>query len=505
MATVASLICWGGLNGKQVASINTSTDQLTITNHGLRDGGGVQFDSWTTAPTVAGGVALNTTYYAKHISQNAFELYYDSGLTSKLDFTAAGSALYLKSAYLKGLADTSRWGTRIYDGIATWNSGRAGASEFDVEIAEIGEAFTEFASADLTITVPSAQNRIETRIDGARTAGFHYGKIPAALAGLTPSDGYMFWSTAATTSALRIYRVRDTIDGIVCVWGASTARNVFDIGSMCTLLHSIATCGSGNFGTGIFARSAFATIIGTVCYRLSAGITSGTSQSGIFWGNNTLANVSTSISGVNASTTIGTYYNNISTAAWPAQPTNIVASGNSGPTGSAAWVTGSGTSYTVNTTDFADYANRDLKPLNGASPQVDTGILYYGYPDRDIRNLERPAYNNGGSEAIDIGAYEHDPGFGPHPATTTLTFDGVPAGTEIRIYDQLGASAVELAGVESSAANPSLTVTYTGPGQVVWVTVASLTRKLQQFQLTVPAEDTTVPMQMSLDPWYSNP
>jgi hypothetical protein len=115
------------------------------------------------------------------------------------------------------------------------------------------------------------------------------------------------------------------------------------------------------------------------------------------------------------------------------------------------------------------------------------------------------AYNNGGSEAIDIGAYEHDPGFGPHPATTTLTFDGVPAGTEIRIYDQLGASAVELAGVESSAANPSLTVTYTGPGQVVWVTVASLTRKLQQFQLTVPAEDTTVPMQMSLDPWYSNP
>jgi hypothetical protein len=155
MATVASLICWGGLNGKQVASINTSTDQLTITNHGLRDGGGVQFDSWTTAPTVAGGVALNTTYYAKHISQNAFELYYDSGLTSKLDFTAAGSALYLKSAYLKGLTDTSRWGTRIYDGIATWNTGRSGASAFDVEIAEIGEAFTEIATEGTLISVPS--------------------------------------------------------------------------------------------------------------------------------------------------------------------------------------------------------------------------------------------------------------------------------------------------------------------------------------------------------------
>ncbi|HMZ54317.1 MAG TPA: hypothetical protein PLR85_11360 [Nitrospira sp.] len=438
MATVASLICWGGSTGKAVASINTANDQLTITNHGLRDGGGVQFDSWTTAPTVVGGVALNTTYYAKYISQNAFELYYDSGLTSKLDFTAAGSALYLKSAYLKGLPDTSRWGTLIYDGIGAWNSGRAGASEFDVEIAEIGEAFTEFSSADLVITVPSAQNRIETRINGARTAGFHYGKIPAALAGLTPSDGYIFWGTASTTSIMRITRVRDTIDGIIGVWGGSTARNIFDVGAMGTLLHSIATCSAGNFGTGIYARNAFATIIGNVCYRLSAGITSGTSQSGIFWGNNTIANVSTSISGVNANTTVGTYYNNISTVAWPAQPTNIVASGNSGPTGSAAWVTGSGTSYTVDTTDFADYANRDLKPLNGASPQVDTGILYYGYPDRDIRNLERPAYNNGGSEAIDIGAYEHDPGFGPHPASCALTLTNVVPGSSVLIVSQDG-------------------------------------------------------------------
>lgn len=503
MGTVASLICWGGLNGKQVASINTSTDQLTITSHGLRDGGGVQFDSWTTAPTVTGGVALNTTYYAKYISSSAFELYYDSGLTSKLDFTAAGSALYLKSAYLKGLADTSRWGTRIYDGVQSWNSGRGSASPFDVEVAEVGEAFTEIASADLIITVPSAVNRIETKIDGVRSPGFHYGKVGDTLANLTLAHGYVYYGTAATTSIFRITKQLDVIDGISAVWAGSTSRNVFDISARCALYHSIATCSVANFGTGVNVRAAFGEVVGCIFTRLSVGMVLATSQSGLFVANNTVANCSTPITA--GASVVGRYYNNLVAGAWPTQPTTVTASGNSGATGATPWVSAGGTSYTVNTSDFLDYAGKDFRPLNGSSPQVDTGVLYYSYPTRDIRNLERPAYNNGGSEAIDIGAYEHDPGFGPHPATTTLTFDGVPAGTEIRIYDQLGASAVELAGVESSAANPSLTVNYTGPGQVVWVTVASLTRKLQQFQLTVPAEDTTVPMQMSLDPWYSNP
>lgn len=504
MATVASLICWGGLNGKQVASINTSTDQLTITNHGLRNAQGVQFDSWTTAPTVAGGVALNTTYYAKYISQNVFELYYDSGLTSKLDFTAAGSALYLKSAYLKGLADTSRWGTRIYDGIATWNTGRAGASAFDVEIAEIGEAFTEIASADLSISVPSAQNRIETKINGARTAGFHYGKVPETLANLTLAHGYVYYATAATASILQLTRQRDTLDGIGVAWAGSTSRNLLDLGARCAAYHSMVTCVAGNFGIGCIIRSAFAELVGCVLYRLATGVSLPTSQAGLLVASNTITNCNTGIS--SGSTTLGYYYNNLLTGTWPTAPTSFVGSGNSGATGASPWTSAGGTSAIVNTTDFVDYANRDFRPASNASPQVDAGVAYYGYPTLDVTGgIERPAYNNGGAEYIDIGAYEFDKGFGPHPATTTITFDGVPAGTEIRIYDQLGAAAVELAGVESSAANPSLTVTYTGPGQVVWVTVASLTRKLQQFQLTVPAEDTTVPMQMSLDPWYSNP
>lgn len=437
MATVASLICWGGLNGKQVASINTSTDQLTITNHGLRNAQGVRFDSWTTAPTVAGGVALNTTYYAKYISQNVFELYYDSGLTSKLDFTAAGSALYLKSAYLKGLADTSRWGTRIYDGIATWNTGRAGASAFDVEIAEIGEAFTEIATADLSISVPSAQNRIETKINGARTAGFHYGKVPETLASLTLAHGYVYYATAATTSILQLTRQRDTLDGIGVAWAGSTSRNLLDIGARCAAYHSMVTCVAGNFGIGCIIRSAFAELVGCVLYRLATGVSLPTSQAGLLVASNTITNCSTGLS--SGSTTLGYYYNNLLTGTWTTAPTSFVGSGNSGATGASPWTSAGGTSAIVNTTDFVDYANRDFRPASNASPQVDAGVAYYGYPTLDVTGgIERPAYNNGGAEYIDIGAYEFDKGFGPHPATCALTLTNVVAGSSVLIVSQDG-------------------------------------------------------------------
>jgi hypothetical protein len=97
MATVYSLICWGGKNGKSV-TVSSTTDYVTLTDHGLRDATGVAFTSGT-LPTVSGAaLALNTTYYSKSISSSTFELYYDSGLTSKINFTSNGSTLVMKSA-----------------------------------------------------------------------------------------------------------------------------------------------------------------------------------------------------------------------------------------------------------------------------------------------------------------------------------------------------------------------------------------------------------------------
>lgn len=437
MATVASLICWGGDLGKQVASINTSTDALTITNHGLRNSMGVQFDSWTTPPTVTGGVALDTTYYAKYLSSSTFELYYDSGLTSKLDFTAAGTALFLKSAYRKGLTDTSRWGTRIYDGIVAWDAGRAGASEFDVEVAEIGEAFSEIVATDLVVAVPSAQNRIETKVNGVRTAAFHGGNIGAALANLTLDHGYVFYATAATTSALRITRQRDILDGISVVWAATTSRYMIDVGALCTAVDCLATCSAGNFGTGYNGRSAFASVIGCVVAKASLGWALASSQAGLTFVNNTIANCSTPISAV--STVVGYFYNNMVLGGWPTAPTIFKGSGNSGATGSTPWTSAGGTSAIVNTTDVADYANLDLRPASGSSPQVDAGVLVYGYPTLDVTGeIERPSYNNGGAEYIDIGAYEYDKGYGPHPATCALTLTNIIAGSSVLIVSQDG-------------------------------------------------------------------
>jgi hypothetical protein len=89
--------------------------------------------------------------------------------------------------------------------------------------------------------------------------------------------------------------------------------------------------------------------------------------------------------------------------------------------------------------------------------------------------------------------------------SVTLTFDGVQAGSEVRIYDQLGAAAVELAGVESCDVNPGLVVPYYGPGQTAQVVIIALSRKIKSFPISVPSSDATVPAQQDVDPWYSNP
>lgn len=48
MATVYSLVCWGGRTGKTV-SISASTDVVTLTRHGVRTG----MKLWPSGTTVA--------------------------------------------------------------------------------------------------------------------------------------------------------------------------------------------------------------------------------------------------------------------------------------------------------------------------------------------------------------------------------------------------------------------------------------------------------------------
>ena len=89
--------------------------------------------------------------------------------------------------------------------------------------------------------------------------------------------------------------------------------------------------------------------------------------------------------------------------------------------------------------------------------------------------------------------------------TTTVTFSGVQAGTEIRVYTPDGS---ELAGVESSMMNPVLTwpVYAAGsPNNSVTIRIVNVAYKIKEFGYTSAVGTVSVPVQQERDHWYKNP
>lgn len=91
---------------------------------------------------------------------------------------------------------------------------------------------------------------------------------------------------------------------------------------------------------------------------------------------------------------------------------------------------------------FKDWANNDLRPAGtGATPAAQAKMVDAARTvrrasiTRDIVGNVRPNYNNGGPEGVDVGAFEYDHGFGPRPATHTLTLTNVVVGSRISIQD----------------------------------------------------------------------
>lgn len=85
--------------------------------------------------------------------------------------------------------------------------------------------------------------------------------------------------------------------------------------------------------------------------------------------------------------------------------------------------------------------------------------------------------------------------------TTSVTFEGVPAGNEIRVYDQ---DLNELAGVETCTANQILTWAVYVPGSPknnVQIKIFGIDYKIKDFPYTSRVGDQTVPVQMDTDPW----
>lgn len=451
MATVYSLVCWGGRTGK-VVSISASTDVVTLTNHGLRNGTKL----WPSG-TLPSELNTSTPVYARSTGANTFTLHTSAAgaIANTGQITFSGSSTYaavtLKSDLVAdpanslaayGLSDLSRWGSsgseRIYDGIYSWYATRTSlATQFDSEVCEIGEAFTEdrtggyfYSSCGAALDVV-----IESRINGIRSAAFHggvygngyqaacyffYTGVGITIDGITIKAGNPLQSNGLLSliSATRV-KVKNNI-----IYGGNTAY-CFGItmqsDNSCFVENNVIIAvkeGIVNYG------AAHSVIANNLCVKCGTGF--------VNYGNSA------------GSPRYGYWYNNISignTTNWGVEPTSLQgATNNYGLATDTPWAVGAGTVGVIATTDFVDYANNDFRPASVTSPQVDTGTNYFGMASYDIAENERPNYNNGGAEYIDVGPYEFDHGYGPHPATHTLTLTNVVVDSRVLIESQDGAT-----------------------------------------------------------------
>lgn len=119
-------------------------------------------------------------------------------------------------------------------------------------------------------------------------------------------------------------------------------------------------------------------------------------------------------------------------------------------------------------------------------------------------------------------AFVHLPGVGSSPVqpgavfgklrlptdpigTATVTFSGVNAGSEIRVYLPDG---TETAGVETCDANHMLTWSVYAPGSsnnTVTIRIVNTAYKIKEFSYTSVAGTQSLPVQQEADKWYVNP
>lgn len=105
-----------------------------------------------------------------------------------------------------------------------------------------------------------------------------------------------------------------------------------------------------------------------------------------------------------------------------------------------------------------------------------------------------------GGVALGVARLPTDP-----VGTTTVTFDGVNAGSEIRIYLPDG---TEVAGVETCEANHILTWIVYAPGSpnnTVRIVIVHLDYKIKEFTYVSRIGAQSIPVQQEPDKWRSNP
>lgn len=312
MATVHSLVCWGGRTGKTVVPTH-ATGIFTLTNHGNKDGS----KRWITGalPT---GLSAAVPYYTKSLTANTFELYTNAALTSKATFTSSPSTV-LKSDFIIDTSvlaaygvDITRYGTsgaeRIYDGFyaasATRSSVGLGA---DDEVIEFGEAFAEFGATLIPGSGFSQSYTFVSTINGIRTPAFHFG---------IPSAGHTYTATGIVFYTSQINVVVDGLDLI----RNSASGGVND--SVCSVTYGgnvLCNCIVRSIGAGITNGIYAAGTLARVYNNLVIGICPGTYTVGgiaVFGGalvyNNTVTKCGVGFIGYSSGSSYGQTYNNLS-------------------------------------------------------------------------------------------------------------------------------------------------------------------------------------------------
>jgi len=436
MATVYSLICFGGRTGKTV-TFTDDGDVVNLTKNGLRAGAGVIFSTTGSLPT---GLNAGTTYYARPgADENKFLLYptptdaIDG--TNQVTFSGIGTGTHtVKGAYFSGLTSEqlARYGTsgseRIYDGAASFVSARSAATTgFDEEVCEVGEAWSDYAPA-LSFTMTKAPlSYITSMVNGVRSPAFHNG---------VPGNGYWLVNSSASQITINDFcgvegitvRHSSALNGRLLVLNAlqSFAKNCIFYGQ------------STSFGEGVWVLGALSRLENCLSLNFLYGIVNAGGNQAVVCNNIAVKNGTGIRPDGNATTNrLGHWRNNISvgnTTNWAVEPTSLQgATNNFGESSDTPWAIGSGTTGVMATTDFVDFANNDFRPAASTSPQVDAGVEYYAMPATDINGDKRPNYNNGGAEGVDVGCYEFDHGYGPHPASATISLTSIVSGSRVLI------------------------------------------------------------------------
>ncbi len=237
---------------KTISAVDQANNRLTVTDHGFSSG--QYFDVYSLGGGVPAGMTddYDQIYYAKVIDANTIEVYSDSGLTSVVDITGAGSGtMYVGQGYYRtqlfqysGTApSTMAW--RTNSGSNTWYGQIALPVQIQTSTAPyfvaMGDSITSGAqwsmsSANRNLGTTTGQDVNEERFNLYRdSSGNNAGTWPAYLSYLT---GKTYQNMGINGETAAVGSARITTDAVnlkprecILMYGTNDASNSVSVNS----------------------------------------------------------------------------------------------------------------------------------------------------------------------------------------------------------------------------------------------------------------------------------